>query len=197
MAERDEGTGPDVTSAYRDRTPDPRAEDRLVRALRAEGLLLPPGAGWRSWIVRTAAAALLFAGGWGSARVTAPEREAAPPVGAVSAARSVAGAPSAAQPYMLLLWVGDEYEMETDLAARVDEYAAWAGSVADRGVPITGAPLVGDRVVFPSPRPADAGPEVIAGYFIVEVDDAAEAAELAAEHPHLRHGGRVEVAPIG
>ena len=90
---------------------------------------------------------------------------------------------------ILLLYGGDT----GDRADRREEYGGWAHSVASRGVDITGAELsdTGDEVPAgtadgPAPR----------GYFIVTASSAAEARQIAASCPHVRHGGRIVIRPI-
>ena len=176
--------GPDLRSLYSDREPDPDLEARVVDDWRrlTRGGRAETGRGGRA--LRVAAAVALLAAGWGAGRLTAP------PGGD--------GAPGAA--YMLLLWEGATFEPSEDPGGHAPEYVAWARTVASAGVPIDGEELGGARSwIGPggaSGTPVDAGELRLGGYFIVGVGDSTAAVELAREHPHVRHGGWVEVAPL-
>ena len=81
-------------------------------------------------------------------------------------------------------------------AARVAEYGAWAAEMAGQGMLEAGEKLadggtiVGAEIAGPPPI------ERVTGFFIVSAGDAAEAARLAQDNPHVRHGGRIAVRRI-
>lgn len=84
--------------------------------------------------------------------------------------------------------------------AIVDEYRAWAVSLANAGSLVTAekladAPLtmlVADRTVQ-MPRNT---PDELGGFFLIQVADSAEAFRIARACPHLKHGGSVQVRRI-
>jgi hypothetical protein len=87
----------------------------------------------------------------------------------------------------------------------VAEYRAWAEKLATAGRLIGGEKLKdeGGKVLSTSSgklRVVD-GPfaeakEVIGGYFTITADSYAHAVELCSDHPHLRHGRRIELREI-
>jgi hypothetical protein len=84
--------------------------------------------------------------------------------------------------------------------AIVDEYRAWAVSLANAGSLVTAEKLaddpltmlVADRTVQ-MPRNT---PDELGGFFLIQVADSAEAFRIARACPHLKHGGSVQVRRI-
>jgi hypothetical protein len=84
--------------------------------------------------------------------------------------------------------------------AIVDEYRAWAVSLANAGSLVTAEKLandpltmlVADRTVQ-MPRNT---PEELGGFFLIQVADSAEAFRIARACPHLKYGGSVQVRRI-
>jgi hypothetical protein len=84
--------------------------------------------------------------------------------------------------------------------AIVDEYRAWATSLANAGSLVTAEKLadqpltmlIADREVQ-MPRNT---PEELGGFFLIQAADSAEAFRIARNCPHLRHGGTVQVRRI-
>ena len=84
--------------------------------------------------------------------------------------------------------------------AIVDEYRAWAVSLANSGSLVTAEKLaddpltmlVADRTVQ-MPRNT---PEELGGFFLIQVADSAEAFRIARACPHLKYGGTVQVRRI-
>ena len=84
--------------------------------------------------------------------------------------------------------------------AIVDEYRAWANSLANSGSLVTAEKLadnpltmlVANRTVE-MPRNT---PEELGGFFLIQVADSAEAFRIARACPHLKYGGTVEVRRI-
>jgi hypothetical protein len=167
-------------------TPDPEAhdalEDRVVTALRAEGLLRearPPFA--RRIRALAASAALLgagFAGGlWGPSLV----------------ARPVEG-----QDYVMLLHSGAGYREESMPGARAREYGAWARAVDAREAAdiVTASELADTSIILAAGQSRQAalpaGPlGKTVGFFVIRASSDAEARAIAASSPHLRYGGSV------
>ena len=178
---------------YADGRPPPALEDAVVGRLVADGLLEPGGRGRAArlsstghsrrgrWFLRVAAGLLLFAGGWVSANAFAPTAPATP-----------------ADSYMLLLWEAPGFSPEAQPGAIASEYAAWARAIASGGTAISGNELSADRVIA-GDVPAGssvAGGARLGGYFLVAAESQDDAYAMAAGHPHLRHGGWIEVAEI-
>jgi hypothetical protein len=103
--------------------------------------------------------------------------------------------PPATRSEFVLLLYGAESPPEAE-AARVTEYGAWARELAQTGRRVSGERL-GDAAWAVGPAPADDARGAILGYFVIEAEDEREAVGLAERHPHLRHGGWIEVRPIG
>src|SRR6185436_7488428 len=101
-----------------------------------------------------------------------------------------AGPPPAVSPRFVLLLYGEVPGNEAD---RVREYREWAKQLAAEGHTVSGEKLDEAAIV--------AGPDVpnaasLRGFFIVGADSEAEARRIAANHPHVRHGGTVVVRAI-
>jgi hypothetical protein len=94
---------------------------------------------------------------------------------------------------MLLLYGAESAPGEE--ARRVDEYRAWAASVASTGAHVSGEKLADRQVVFgPAPDQSQVGYPL--GFFIISAQNDGAAEAVAQTHPHLKHGGRVVVRPI-
>ena len=147
-------------------------EARIVSQLRSRGLLHAPSHRFRQWAVAAAVVVLAFAAGALVNRAT--------PRGESPDIR-----------FMLLLYGG------TDGDSRRTEYAAWAQSVADKGINISGAELSPVAEELPAGAaamlPTDAQPR---GYFIVAAATLQEARRIAGTCPHLKHGGRIVIRGI-
>ena len=165
--------------------PPAAAEDRVVSALRARGLLSTGRAGSRR--LRAAAAALLiFAAG--------------------AALGSLATAPPTApeeQPTHALFLLGG-IEPGSDEAALVEEYRSWAIQLARQGKLTAGEKLAptawllspgADQLAIEG-EPAAHVAAPVSGFFLLTVGDTAAALEIARSCPHLRHGGRVLLRQI-
>lgn len=84
----------------------------------------------------------------------------------------------AAQPFILFLYGGAPASGEEQ--DRVAEYREWAEAERARGRHTTGERF-------------DAAPS---GYFVVEAPSLDAARDLAARHPHVRHGGTIVVRAV-
>ncbi len=160
-------------------------EDRVAAALRTEGLVkIDEPSTWRSWGL-VAAALMLFVAGVGTQRYFLDD-------GLIDVA------PAAGDRYLLLLLEPADVFLEPAVEAqRVGEYAAWAGTLAERGLLQVGEKLAdgGDVVGLPVPGEMPSS-ERVTGFFIVVAETEAAALEVAASSPHVQHGGRVEVRLI-
>ncbi len=155
----------------RDVLPPAGADARTIEALRSEGLLRSGRLSLFRWTAAAAVLVCAFAAG-------------------VRWDRSLARTAAVRESRFILLLYGGDTDNRAD---RREEYAGWAHSVASRGVDITGEELsdTGDEV----PAGAADGPAP-RGYFIVAASSAAEARQIAASCPHVRHGGRIVIRPI-
>ena len=109
----------------------------------------------------------------------------------------------------LLMICTDEQEIgaqsPTDAEAMMAEYGAWAEEMGKRGVlqggerlrPTTDATTVSvkDGRILASDGPFAETKEQIAGYYLVDCKDRAEAIAVASKIPGARHG-TIEVRPI-
>jgi len=172
-----------LAALRRDGVPPAAVEERVVEALRARGAFARRRPRWT--LVLGYAAVLAI--GLGAGRLWRPAPGALP-----------------AQPrFLLLLYqdVGFQEGGPAEQRARVREYGAWARGLARQGKLVSGEELRDDgQELRPSAASAALSPERLhgepRGFFVVVAPDAAGAAAIAADCPHLRHGGRVVVRPI-
>lgn len=81
-----------------------------------------------------------------------------------------------------------------EAAAAVEEYRAWAMALAGDGRLVSAEKLEdGPGAWIPE---AAARPTLVSGFFLVRAPDRAEAERIAAESPHVRRGGTVEVRRV-
>jgi hypothetical protein len=169
---------PELDALSRSIEPDRAVEERVVAALRADGVLTAARPIARQWLTAAAAAALLTVG-------VAAGYFARPP-------QAPARSPDSAPRFVLLLYgeatrAGGEAE-----AQLVDEYRRWAQELSAGGRYVTGERL-DDSVV-------SVGPSVVAlplrGFFVVSAADFDEAVALARGCPHAARGGQIIVRPI-
>lgn len=178
----------------REKAPPPWLEERVVEALK-HSQLIPPSRSVSGVLARgvglAVAASLVFmlgalvGPGWAS---KAGRRDDAP--GFMLLLRS---APRHRQP-----------RSPDEITRMVEEYSSWAGQVRGQGVHVDGEKLGNETRVLRGPggreevsetRP-DAGPEPVAGYFLVGARDYEHAVRIAEGCPHLKYGGTVEVRRI-
>lgn len=172
----------ELEGLYADREPSRALEERVVSDWRElSGVRRRAPA--RRWSLRAAAAVVLLAAGWAAGRWVGP-----------------GGAGEREARYMLLLWEGPGFAAGVDPSTFAPEYAGWARGVASSGIAVTGEELALERAwVGPggaSERPPGTAGLRLGGYFLVDVADEAAARRLARAHPHLGHGGWIEVAPL-
>jgi hypothetical protein len=176
-------------SALLDDAPPASQEGRLMAALRAGGEFAPRGRRW----LRVAASVALFAAGlvagvaWqsrGVGGVQGPEPLESPPLD---------GEPA----WALMLLDGPGYGEAPDAAEaelRVAALAGWAAELANAGRLVIAEELGSPVGTLPRTAPSRESAEL--GLFIVRAADADEAVAIAADSPHLDHGGRIAVHPI-
>ncbi len=185
----DEDRAPDLSGLYSDREPPAYLEERVtadyMRTMRASGR------GRARWW-RIAAGVALFGTGFGTARAL-PSRGAPVEVGSATA-----GAPPGSRSFMLLLFERPDFGADLPPDSLATEYAAWARSVAASGVPISGNELALQRAVLPPTDgvPSEAAAFRVGGYFVVQAPDEGAARRIAESHPHMGHGGWIEVAEL-
>lgn len=92
--------------------------------------------------------------------------------------------------FMLLLYEGPDFD---STSSHVDEYVQWAREVRRSATPIDGEKLRGDGEALGG-QPGQ-GAE-LAGFFVVETKDRAQAVEIARHCPHLKHRGQIVVRQI-
>lgn len=175
-----------LESVFADRDAPEGLEDAVVARLRREGSLFgPPAAGVRGtrgghWILRAAAGVAFFVAGWAAGGGFSPDSTISPD-------------PS----HVLLLWEGVDFDPGAGSAAVAAEYGAWAAATARRVEGLTGSELSPRRVYLPGgDAPTTSGEATLGGYFLVTVGSDEEAWALAGDHPHVRRGGWIEVAPL-
>ena len=110
--------------------------------------------------------------------------------------------------YMLILHdpVGQFDDVSpSEMQTIIEQYGAWAGSLAERGRHAGGKKLTedagrhlqcrdGETTVVDGPY-AEAK-EVVGGYFMIKAESYDDAEAIARECPHLAHGGRIEIRQI-
>jgi hypothetical protein len=106
--------------------------------------------------------------------------------------------------HLLLLYEDDRYATpSTDRAReRVQEYVRWARRLAADGRLESADELSSEGFVIDAPAPAASEAAqtpigALTGYFLIRAADDALAQQSAAASPHMRHGGRVVVRPLG
>lgn len=181
----------ELKGLYHDREPDPSVEEALVRHLRSRSERAsdaaphePRGRSRRipPWL-QVAAGAVLFATGWGIGG------------GLDRTAPSESGTG-----YMLVLLEDERFQPESEPGGHAAEYSAWARSLSSDVESISGAELLPPFVSL-SAGDGTTGEELprVSGYFLVDLEsrDAGAIRRLAESHPHLRHGGLIQVARLG
>ena len=184
-------TSPESRGPLAERLPKhdpPRAlEERVVRTLRARGLLAEGQRHgtpiWRRMLALAAGIVLFLAGGVLERLRT----------------DGASGEADAGMPRYILLLYGGEAQSPSAEAERVREYASWARTIARSGRYVSGEKLRDSSRELTAAATIDrsaSDPESLAGFFIVSAASAAEADSIARSCPHIRHGGKVVIRPI-
>jgi hypothetical protein len=102
--------------------------------------------------------------------------------------------------YVLFLYEGPRYDSAPgeNGSARVREYSDWAREIRAHGTLVSGERLGEASATLPARRPGPGGVSSasLAGYFLVDAADMAQAVTIARTCPHLSHGGEVVVREI-
>ena len=103
-----------------------------------------------------------------------------------------------AQQYLILLYDTDSTSRISPAAmsAVIAEYAGWARGLRSKGKLVTAEKLSDAPSAWFGGQVASAGGERLGGFFLIRVSSAAEALQIAAECPHVKRGGRVELRAI-
>lgn len=91
-----------------------------------------------------------------------------------------------------------------EVMERVREYGDWAGRLRQQGVRVDGEKLGREARILRaaggsaavSENRSEAGPDAIAGYFLIEAQGYEQAVKVAEGCPHLKYGGTIEVRQI-
>lgn len=165
---------------YDQTPPPPRIRREVIRSLRRQGLVRPPVVNRiaRGVAISGVAAALVF-------------------IGARLDSWTEAGADGSPR-FLLLLYEGESFQSDE---SHVREYAAWAGSLHERGALVV-AEKLGDKVealgdVETLGDVESEAPSMLpTGFFLIRAESLRRAVEIARGSPHLRYGGWVVVKPI-
>lgn len=161
-------------------TPPDGLEDRVVAALNADGLLSRRSA--PRWARYIGQAALLLLGlsvglliGW------QPDVE------------------DNRDRYLILLYETNQFNTERLSEEQLSqEYGVWAGKLASQNLFVDGDSLAADRSLLPANDHSRLAANYTAsGFFMIRAESAEQAAQIAADCPHLRHGGHVELRRMG
>ena len=155
--------------------PSPGLEERVVAALRAQGLLAPRQGGHRLWLV--AAGLVCFVFGW-ALRGQVERREAA----------------SDGSLYLLLLSELSERADSSAEAQRVEEYRSWAIELRRQGRLVRAEKLGAESHALGAK--GETAPTRASGFFLIRAASIEEALALARGCPHLLHGGSITVQPV-
>jgi hypothetical protein len=199
----------DLSGLYADRAPPHDLEDRVTADYvgfcgvgNAAGARAPAAGSWAARarvghrsgpLLRLAAGLALFLGGFGVARILPDDGRGVSPDSGVVDDRVET------RRFMLLLWEGPGFGSDAHHSELAAEYTAWARAAAGAGIAITGAELGAERDLIPPVRPTGSAPSEefrVGGYFVIAVSGVLAARRLAEDHPHIGHGGWIEVAEI-
>jgi len=100
--------------------------------------------------------------------------------------------------FLLLLYDTDSINAQSSdqMAKTIAEYAGWARGLRDAGQLVTAEKLTDDSGLSFGPASPDAAGDRLGGFFLIRASDLAEARRIAAQCPHVKHGGRVELRAI-
>ena len=106
--------------------------------------------------------------------------------------------PDGGQQYLILLYDTDSTSRISPAAmsAVIAEYSGWARGLRSKGKLVTAEKLSDAPSAWFGGRVASMGGERLGGFFLIRVGSAEEAKEIAADCPHVRRGGRVELRAI-
>lgn len=129
--------------------------------------------------------------------------------GSPSAPPTLEGAPASADPsYVIVLhgrWPDAPRVGPAEATRRAEEYWAWAGDLAERGLLVAagdlrwepGLRLAAAGVPVEPPETVITEPDFLVGMFTIRAATYEEAAAIADDCPHLSYGGSVSVRRVG
>lgn len=195
----DDNEIPELRSLPREAQPVAALEERVVRELKAKGLMGPHAVATPSplrWAAGIAACAVFFAAGWFARESRIPAKPGAPAVTAVTAGPR----------FLLLLRSGSMAESSPAVEAeRVREYTAWGRELRAQGQFLSAAKLddaaqlltqTSVAVATLNSNSATGSHGTVQGFFLITASTLEEALRIARACPHLRHGGVIELRPI-
>ena len=184
-----------MESLDRKRQPSSGLEDKVVDALKSEGLIRSSGSGsgWLKSASLLAASVAMFVVGY--------------LVGSSGAAKEISP-PRDASKFMLLLYETEDDHLRSDaekLNKQAGEYRAWGNGLGERGLLAAGESLrIGGRMLRPEERgvvqaashpiPDDL---ILGGYFMIYAETLQEAVAIAEQSPHLNYNGTIVVRQVG
>jgi hypothetical protein len=157
--------------------PPPELKQRVQGSLRANGVLRRTPHWSRAPLAIAAGVALFLAGAQYARLGTSPANS--DPI------------------FTLLLYEDAAFQPQVPVEEIVREYTAWAHDLRDRGALVLAEEL--DPVVHlaGADAPVTESPlGQLTGMFVVHAADRDAAMELARDHPHVRHGGRIVVRGV-
>ena len=170
--------------------PNENAKARFQAAVSAEpGITTIERRRWTRPLMAAAGLILSAAIGYGAATMNT---RSTPPI-------AIAKATDSAPQFLILLYSEPESNAERSPAqvnATIAEYAAWARSLAEAGKLVTVEKLHDDPGTSFGAPAAQHDSERLGGFFLIRARNLDEARRIAAECPHVRHGGRVELRAI-
>jgi hypothetical protein len=155
-------------------TPPASLKRRVTASLRERGVL-PRRPFWTQAPVAIAAGLALFLGG-------------------TQVPRLMSTAPSTGPAFALLLYEDESFQPTVPLEEIVVEYTEWADRIRQRGELVLAEELDPVMQMAGTEVSPDVGPlGQLTGMFVVRAVDREAAMELARNHPHIKHGGRIVV----
>jgi len=169
-------------SLSKEKMPPKNLEEQIINELKKKNLIkknIMKTSKRRTWIIGIAASVLLFvvgyiAGGSSSSDITSG--------------------------YVLLLHEDENFQPVGSEIEIFTKYATWMGKMALSGVSITGKELSPESTSWLSDvnntSAINYGKDKISGYFIIDINDQAEAEKIALSSPHIKFGGTVELIKL-
>ena len=155
-------------------TPPDALKERVISSLRTAGVVRKPPHWSRVPLAIAAGLALFLAG--------------------TQVSRERPAVPNTDPAFALLLYEDATFQPAVPPEEIVREYTAWAGAVAARGALVLAEELDPVVQVAGADASTEAGPlGQLTGMFVVHAADRDAALELARNHPHVGHGGRIVV----
>ncbi len=108
------------------------------------------------------------------------------------------GPPANSEGTFIMLVRGEEQNLRASEETLMQEYSAWANSLAERGLFAGGEKLTDEpgRWVASATAGETRSSSDISGYFLITARNYDEAVAIANESPHIRYGGSFEIRQI-